>query len=47
MAATGYFELGELARDDGGIVCALCEGGVGCNTFNFNVLTTTLGQTWC
>jgi len=28
MAATGYFELGELARNDGGIVCALCEGGV-------------------
>jgi len=28
MAATGYFELGDLARDDGGIVCALCEGGV-------------------
>jgi len=28
MAATGYFELGDLARNDGGIVCALCEGGV-------------------
>ena len=37
MAATGYFELGELALDDGDIVCALCEGGVGYNVFNFNI----------
>lgn len=28
MAATGYFQLGSLARDDGSIVCALCEGGL-------------------
>ena len=33
MAATGYFQLGVLARDDGGIVCALCEGGVGQTAF--------------
>jgi len=28
MTAVGYFELGEMARQDGGIVCALCDGGV-------------------
>ena len=32
MAATRYFNL-----DDGDIVCALCEGGVGYNVFNFNI----------
>ena len=35
MAATGYFQLGVLARDDGGIVCALCEGGVGWTVLKF------------
>jgi len=28
MTAVGYFELGVMARQDGGIVCALCDGGV-------------------
>merc|ERR1711935_37113 len=26
MATTGFFELGDTAVNDGGIVCVLCEG---------------------
>ena len=26
MAAAGYFQLGERASNDGGIVCVLCDG---------------------
>ena len=47
VAATGYFEHGELAPDDGGTVCALCKGGVGYNALTSIFLTTTLVQTWC
>jgi len=28
MAATGYFQLGDLAENDGGIVCVLCDGTI-------------------
>ena len=28
MAAVGYFQLGELADNDGGIVCVLCDGTI-------------------
>ena len=28
MAATGYFQLGELADNDGGIVCVLCDSSL-------------------
>ena len=47
VAATGYFDHGELAPDDGGTVCALCKGGVGYNVLTTIFLTTTLVQTWC
>ena len=28
MAAVGYFQLGELADNDAGIVCVLCDGTI-------------------
>ena len=28
MAATGYFQLGDLADNDGGIVCVLCDSSI-------------------
>ena len=47
VAATGYFEHGELAPDDAGTLCALCKGGIGYNVLTSIFLTTTLVQTWC